>query len=186
MRNRRVGSFVRSFLRTFVPSYEVWHGNLFVLNRFGSGSRRMLHPPEKSAAVLRSKFRTTFTRRLFRFGFIVAVVVIALCTISLLHPFEGQFLSSSFRLFSFSLEWLVIERPSFLYRRISVSVIPMSSRRDPSPAMASSNIFGKNSRGEWIRRGIMFRWPRDWTRGMPVIAKKKTVDSRKIRAIHGM
>lgn len=56
------GSFVA------VRKYKVWHGNLFAFNRFGSDSKRTLHPPDESAAVLRSKFRTTFARRLLRFG----------------------------------------------------------------------------------------------------------------------
>lgn len=59
----------------------------------------MLHPPEKSAAVLRSKFRTTFARRLFRLGSAAdtAIAALILCTISLLHPLRGRFLDFSRR-----------------------------------------------------------------------------------------
>lgn len=58
----------------------------------------MLHLPEKSAAVLRSKFRTTFAR-LFRLGSAAATAIVApiLCTISSLHPLRGRFLGFSRR-----------------------------------------------------------------------------------------
>lgn len=59
----------------------------------------MLHPPEKSAAILRSKFRTTFARRLFRLGSAAATAIAApiLCTISSLHPLRSRFLDFSRR-----------------------------------------------------------------------------------------
>jgi len=59
----------------------------------------MLHLPEKSAAVLRSKFRTTFARRLFRLGSAAATAIAApiLCTTSSQHPLRGRFLGFSRR-----------------------------------------------------------------------------------------
>jgi len=72
-------SFIRSLTRKFIRA------------------RRMLHLPEKSAAVLRSKFRTTFARRVFRLGSAAATAIAApiLCTISSQHPLRGRFLGFS-------------------------------------------------------------------------------------------
>jgi len=123
----------------------------------------MLHLPEKSAAVLRSKFRTTFARRLFRLGSATAIAAPILCTTSSQHPLRGRFLGFSRR----RRRRQRTASSSDMPERLAVISFPENFRLDnpgsrhPDPSGVTDDRLGRLYRTVKIRKRIRasaLRW----------------------------